>query len=176
MLKTILVATDGSDHAVKALELAADLAEKYKARMVLLHVLMRDATAVDVRNLVDVSELPEEMQEELKRLEKIPLETASISGAYADVPVPVPREILDAVGMRITENARKTAADKGVEQISTVISAGDPAKRILETAKAENADMIVLGSRGFGDLRGLLLGSVSHKVSHLSECTCITVK
>ncbi len=176
MLKTILVAIDGSDHATKALDLAADLAEKYSARMVLLHVLMRDATAVDVRSLVDVSELSDEMQAELERLENIPLETASISGAYADVPVPVPRDILDAVAARITDNARKAAADKGVDQISTVISVGDPAKRILETAKAENVDMIVMGSRGFGDLRGLLLGSVSHKVSHLSECTCITVK
>ena len=176
MLNTILVAIDGSDHAKKALELAADLAGKYDARMVLLHVLLRDATAVDVRNLVDASELPEDMQADLDRLENIPLETASISGAYADVPVPVPRNILEAVAARITEATRKAAADKGVDQISTVITAGDPAKRILETARAEKADMIVMGSRGFGDLRGLLLGSVSHKVSHLSECTCITVK
>ena len=176
MIKTVLVATDGSEHANKALDLASDVAAKYGARMVLLHVLLRDATVANVRELIDLSELPEELQEEIERLEAIPFETASISGAYADVPFALTREVLDAVGSRITETARKTAADKGVEQISTVMTAGDPARRILETATAEQADMIVMGSRGFGDLRGLLLGSVSHKVSHLSACTCVTVK
>ena len=43
-------------------------------------------------------------------------------------------------------------------------------------AKKEAADMIVLGSRGLGHIAGLVMGSVSHKVSHLSDCTCITVK
>ncbi len=176
MIETVLVATDGSEHASKALDLASDVAARYGARMVLLHVLLRDATVANVRELIDFSELSEELQVEIERLEAIPFETASVSGAYVDVPVTLTREILAAVGRRITEAARKTAADKGVERISTVMTAGDPAKRILETATAEQADMIVMGSRGLGDLRGLLLGSVSHKVSHLSACTCVTVK
>ena len=176
MIKTILVATDGSDHANKALDLASDIAAKYGARMVLLHVMMRDASIGEIRNLFDVSELPGEMQAEIERLEAIPAETASISGAYADIPMPVPGAILEAVGSRITDAARAEAAGKGVGEISTVLAVGDPARRILQTAENEDADMIVLGSRGFGDLRGLLVGSVSHKVSHLSKRTCVTVK
>jgi nucleotide-binding universal stress UspA family protein len=35
--------------------------------------------------------------------------------------------------------------------------------------------MIFLGSRGLGDAKGLLMGSVSHKVAHLAECTCVSV-
>jgi nucleotide-binding universal stress UspA family protein len=38
---TIVVATDGSDHARKAVELASDIAEKYDAKLVLLNVLIR---------------------------------------------------------------------------------------------------------------------------------------
>ena len=38
-MERILVALDGSDHSNKAVDLAADLAEKYGARLVLLHVL-----------------------------------------------------------------------------------------------------------------------------------------
>ena len=39
MIKTVLVPTDGSDHANKAVGLASDLALKYEARMVVLHVI-----------------------------------------------------------------------------------------------------------------------------------------
>ena len=176
MIKSILVATDGSDHANKALDLASDIAAKYGARMILLHVLMRDASICEIRKLIDVNELPAEMQAEIERLEAIPDGTASISGAYADIPIAVSGNILDAVGSRITDAARKDATGKGVGEISTVLAVGDPARRILQTAENEDADMIIMGSRGFGDLRGLLLGSVSHKVSHLSKCTCVTVK
>lgn len=176
MIKSILVATDGSDHANKALDLASDIAAKYGARMILLHVLMRDASIAEIRKLIDVSELPAEMQDEIERLAAVPDGTASISGVYADIPVAISGTILDAVGSRITDAARKDAAEKGVSEISTVLAVGDPARRILQTAENEDADMIVMGSRGFGDLRGLLVGSVSHKVSHLSKCTCVTVK
>lgn len=176
MIKSILVATDGSDHANKALDLASDIAAKYGARMILLHVLMRDASISEIRKLIDVSELPADLQDEIERLVAVPEATASISGAYADIPVAISGKLLDAVGSRITDAARKDAGEKGVSEISTVLAVGDPAKRILQTAENEDADMIVMGSRGFGDLRGLLLGSVSHKVSHLSKCTCVTVK
>ena len=40
----------------------------------------------------------------------------------------------------------------------------------------EGADMIVMGSRGLGRVADIFLGSVSQKVSHLSKCTCVTVK
>ena len=43
-------------------------------------------------------------------------------------------------------------------------------------AKDRMVDAIVIGSRGLSDIKGLFLGSVSHKVGHLAECTCITVK
>jgi nucleotide-binding universal stress UspA family protein len=34
----------------------------------------------------------------------------------------------------------------------------------------------VLGSRGLSEPKALFLGSVSHKVANLAECTCVTVK
>jgi chaperonin GroEL len=47
---------------------------------------------------------------------------------------------------------------------------------LREGIKAVAADMIVMGRRGLSDLQGLLMGSVSHKVSHLADCACLTVK
>jgi nucleotide-binding universal stress UspA family protein len=56
------------------------------------------------------------------------------------------------------------------------VEVGDPASAIVSVATAEKPDMLVMGSRGLGDIQGLLMGSVSHKVSHLAPCTVVTVK
>jgi nucleotide-binding universal stress UspA family protein len=42
-------------------------------------------------------------------------------------------------------------------------------------AKAQAADLIITGRHGFGPLKSLLLGSTSHKVTQLAECSCMTV-
>ena len=72
--------------------------------------------------------------------------------------------------------ARTRAAAKGVRSVQALLEPGDPASTILRLAKGLRADMIFLGSRGLGNLEGLLMGSVSHKVTHLAECTCVAVK
>jgi nucleotide-binding universal stress UspA family protein len=36
--------------------------------------------------------------------------------------------------------------------------------------------MVFLGSHGLSDIRGLLIGSVSHKVLHQAPCTCVVVR
>jgi nucleotide-binding universal stress UspA family protein len=43
------------------------------------------------------------------------------------------------------------------------------AQAILDAADEHEANMVVMGSRGVSDLRGLLLGSVTHKVLQLSD-------
>ena len=45
-----------------------------------------------------------------------------------------------------------------------VILEGPPAGKICEVARIENCEMIIMGSRGRSDLKGLLLGSVTHRV------------
>jgi nucleotide-binding universal stress UspA family protein len=49
-------------------------------------------------------------------------------------------------------------------------------KRIPEIAKNEKADLILLGSRGKTDLEGLIIGSVTHQVLHLSPCPVLVVR
>ena len=66
--------------------------------------------------------------------------------------------------------------DKGVGKVTQTVEEGNPAKIILALAESAGVDMIVMGSRGLSDLKGILVGSVSQKVSQLSTCTCVTVK
>lgn len=46
----------------------------------------------------------------------------------------------------------------------------------MAEAKRAKADLIAMGRRGLGGVKGLLLGSVSHKVSQLADCSVLTVK
>ena len=52
---------------------------------------------------------------------------------------------------------------------------GPEAESILNIAKKCQADLIVMGTRGHGTLRGLLIGSVSRKVIHHSSCPVMVV-
>lgn len=174
MFETILVPTDGSDHANKAVDLAAELANKFKARIVILQVLPRHASVSDLISLCEVLNGPDELIKKLAEMEG--LLVSSAAAAYGPVPVPVPMNLLEGVGHLIADNAQQLAEAKGAKDIEIQVRDGSPADLILATAEHENADVIVMGSRGLGHITGMLMGSVSHKVNHLSKCTCITVK
>ena len=180
MIKTILVPTDGSDHAKEAISLACDVAAKYDARVVFLHVLLRGALASDLRKMIDVAKLPDPIREEFDRSEKMQMNAAAATAAtaYGVGPsfFPLSDEVLVGVGNVLLENAEARAKSGGVQDVGLELKQGDPAKCILAAIDEESADFIVMGSRGLSDLKGLLMGSVSHKVSHLAPCTCVTVK
>ncbi len=53
---------------------------------------------------------------------------------------------------------------------------GYAAREIVSDADEIGADVIVMGSRGRGDLTGLLLGSTAHKVIHLSHRPVLIVR
>lgn len=53
------------------------------------------------------------------------------------------------------------------------VAEGSPAHRLLELA--EDADLLVVGTRGLGGFRGLLLGSVSHQVLSHTPCPVVVV-
>jgi nucleotide-binding universal stress UspA family protein len=53
---------------------------------------------------------------------------------------------------------------------------GRAARVILEVAQDTGADVIAMGSRGLSDLAGLVMGSVTHKVLHLSHCPVLVVR
>jgi nucleotide-binding universal stress UspA family protein len=65
---------------------------------------------------------------------------------------------------------RGAGAGRGAHQVELIRAfAGHVAKIIVDASRDHQAGVIVLGSRGRGDLTALLLGSVAHKVIHLAD-------
>lgn len=174
MIKTILVPIDGSDHASKAVVLAADIAEKYDAKLVLLNILGSGPLPDSLRRMAEVEHLTGGRSPPAPIAAipegKFPASTTNVAAPETE------HAVHRFVGQKILDSAKRTAGEKGVTRLETVLEEGDPVKRILERAEQEKANLIVMGSRGLGDLKGLLMGSVSHKVSHLAPCSCITVR
>ena len=83
------------------------------------------------------------------------------------------RGFREAIGQRLMSLSRTRARERGVRSVQTVLEDGDPASTILRLAKGLHVDVLFLGSRGLGDASGLYVGSVSHEVAHLAECTCV---
>ena len=56
------------------------------------------------------------------------------------------------------------------------VATGDPVHEIIELAKNEQSDMIVVGSRGLGGFGSLLLGSVADSIAHHAPCPVLIVR
>jgi len=73
------------------------------------------------------------------------------------------------------EDIRSAYPDLGT-QLTTKVVTGSPKKEIVEEAENWGADLIIMGSHGYGFWRRSLLGSVSESVVHLAPCSVLVVK
>ena len=177
MIKTVLVATDGSNHAKKAVALAIDVAQKYKARLVIVHSLLRDANSETLRKLVTRKDLTKEQRHLLDNYEIDMQMTLAGSGMEGPmVALPAPKEVLEFVTQQVLDRTKALAAKSKVKDVKTRVIGGDPAEGILDAARKDRANLIVLGTRGFGELKGWIVGSVSHKIAAEAHCPVLTVK
>jgi len=132
----ILVAVDGSEPSMRAVALAAELAAKQGATLTLVAV---------VRQL-----------ERLDPALSAYAESEHIRSPGVELPL--------AAADNMLERARERATKAGAKRIAVDAPMGDPAEQIIDAAAAHKADLVVLGTRGHGRLRGLLVGSVAQKV------------
>ena len=67
------------------------------------------------------------------------------------------------------------ANQKGLT-IKTFLLQGNPASVILDYNKKEKFDLVIMGSRGLGKFKELILGSVSSKIVHHSPCAVLLIR
>ncbi len=151
-MRKILVPIDGSELAGKALNLALDQAEKYSAEIVLLSV-------------VPPSRIPPIFESETGE----PVVSAE---TLLEI-----EEGVEAYHKGILSKALKKSKQlkPGVKTTSK-LAKGNIADKILETAKGEGFNMIVMGSHGLSGFKEFLLGSVSNQVVQKARCPVLIVK
>ena len=79
-----------------------------------------------------------------------------------------------SAGQAILDEAQELLGSTTIKVHKELIE-GSEAEAILMVAEKQQADLIVIGTRGFGAVKGLLVGSVSRKVIHLSTCPVMVV-
>ncbi len=145
----IVLAVDGSEHSDRAAAFAGQLSQWSGEVVDILHVVHEP----------DV--IPAAVMREYSNLEHV----------YV-----TQRDMLENVGAQIVANAAQIVRSNGGTVGHEEVEVGSAPQEISAYADRVNAHSIVLGRRGLGDVQGLFLGSVSHRVGHLSHRTLITTE
>jgi nucleotide-binding universal stress UspA family protein len=148
MIKKILVAIDGSKHADQSLDYAIDLAKRYSAKITVLTVINSPPNYLLNKGEVFTPVSTQELSKKIENYHK---------------------KILKKALEKVKKTSKKTV-------ISQKLLTGRPADKIIETAKEENFDLIVIGSRGLGGIKQFLLGSVSDRVADEAPIPVLIIK
>ena len=144
--KNIIVPTDGSVNSKRALEHAIVLASSLGASITLVYVA----------NIVSV----------ISNFDQIPNASGYVTEQVALDMEEEGKGVLDDFAKEVPE---------GID-VKTVFEVGSPGPAVLSVAKKYKADLIVMGSRGLGPLKGVFMGSVSSYVVTHSGCPVLIVK
>ena len=141
--KKILITTDFSDYSFYAIPYAVELAEKFKARLTLMHVIEPIITPADFAwGGYNVTELENKTRE------------------YAE------------------ENLQKALRDRIPEGMKAEVSLafGNPFKEVVQFAKDENFDLIVISTHGLTGLSHIIFGSTTEKIVRKSPVPVLTIR
>ena len=145
-MKTIVCAFDGSKDSSKAVEVASELAEKFKARLVIVHVYSSPMMAYG-----GIGGLPAPSINDI--------EDAAKEGGNA-----------------VLERGVRMAKDNGVRARGELLEAPSTVQALVEFSANEKADLVVVGTRGMTGFKKLLLGSVSSGLISHAHCPVLVVR
>ena len=147
-MKTILVPTDFSEQAKNATKLAAEIARKSGARILLVHIIEASRSF----SFNTMGEAAESAGEDAFFLNKL---------------IEVQKEHLD--------EAAKAPFLKGLT-VEEILEMGNPYQGISNVIAQHKADLLVMGTKGSSGLDEILIGSNTEKVVRYATCPVITVK
>ena len=147
LIKRILTAIDGSTPSIKASTFAIDMAKRFEAELIVLHVIDPKYKELEVA----ISPRPGRFKEIVTRV------------------IEVGEEMVEKVRQKAIESILNVKTDI-ISDFTSIT------KDILEYAKANKVDIIVVGSRGMTGFKKLLVGSVASGVVTYSDCPVIVVK
>lgn len=177
-MKTILVPTDGSVAANKALDVALDLALQHGAAVKIMHVLLRDKEPDQLLQLPEIADVEPEIVKQLESLQEAepsPRTAADIMGDPGAPSRPAPEGILRNIGEHVLEHASRDAEKRGIAAEVLELRDGPAAPAIVAVAADCDADTIVMGTRGLRQIEAVTFGSVSQEVCRTAPCTCVAV-
>jgi nucleotide-binding universal stress UspA family protein len=146
-MKKIIIAYDGSVASKRAIEMALKSSDK-DDELTLLTVIPAELAESSFTKML---------------LPTIDLSSVVKSGSFKERAM----ETLSEVVAEIENNVKK---------INVVVESGDPADEILMSAKKHEADIIVLGYKGYGKEGRFLLGSVTDKVVRHAGVSVLVVR
>ncbi len=156
LFKNILVAVDGSESSKRAAHVALGLAEKLKAELIVLHAISPPTSYYRSNFPVPVGMAPP------------PPSQKEIDTYYAYAR----RVALGIVGDTVSE-AKKVGTNVKTEVPAGVSSA---VETIINHAAKEHVDLIIVGTRGLGGFKKMLIGSVSSGVISHANCPVLVVR
>jgi nucleotide-binding universal stress UspA family protein len=146
MIRSIVVGTDGSETAAKAVREAAELALQLGASLDLVSAY---EPVSNQRLREEARQVPDDMQWMV-----------------------TPREDVE----NTLRAASEEVEEMGVKDVNTFPREGDPADAILDVAEERGSDLIVVGNKGMTGAKRFLLGSVPNKVSHHAPCSVLIIR
>lgn len=173
-MTTIIIATDGSLSAERAVHVGADIAKSRRADVCVISAIDDRPIPDSLRAIAETEHLVDRAPEAHQpHLSNIP--TWMMEGVHAAAQAEEQLQLRRVIAELAMEKARAILGEAGVENVTEQIGEGDATEMILRAAKREDAEMIVMGTRGIGALKSLVYGSTSAEVSKEAQCTCVTV-
>ena len=170
MYQRIVVAYDASAQAEQALDTAANFAKASGGTVHVVHAKLQGRLPEGLARMVkDEGLMGPDILENMRS-------GSLVSELDALTPGQSSKRLSAALGDLLVARAEDHLNRAGVTSVDTHVVGGDAAEEITRIASEVTADLIVLGSRGLGQLKGLMIGSVSHKVLQTAPCACLIVK
>ena len=163
MIHHILVATDGSETAERAVRFSAQVADRrVQAEVTVVYVHLRVAPPI----LPAASALdPARAFQAIQPVAPVPEDMNAEERAQAQ------QIVTNAV-----QEIRRLVTSPDVSVSGRVVVSERVDEGILHEAQETQADIIVVGTRGLSTLRGAIMGSISHALIEKAACPVLVVK